>query len=34
MQMELPHNTFPMMTGTGPYGAIEMGGRVYQPGSL
>jgi FtsP/CotA-like multicopper oxidase with cupredoxin domain len=26
MQMELPHNTFPMMTGTGPYGAIEMGG--------
>jgi FtsP/CotA-like multicopper oxidase with cupredoxin domain len=26
MQMELPHNTFPMMTGTGPYGPIEMGG--------
>jgi len=26
MQMELPENTFPMMTGTGPYGAIEMGG--------
>ncbi|MBX3610430.1 MAG: copper oxidase [Hydrogenophaga sp.] len=26
MQMELPANTFPMMTGTGPYGAIEMGG--------
>ncbi|WP_374519048.1 multicopper oxidase family protein [Hydrogenophaga sp.] len=26
MQMELPPNTFPMMTGTGPYGPIEMGG--------
>jgi hypothetical protein len=26
MQMELPANTFPMMTGTGPYGPIEMGG--------
>ena len=26
MQMELPENTFPMMTGTGPYGPIEMGG--------
>ncbi|MDO9291580.1 MAG: copper oxidase, partial [Hydrogenophaga sp.] len=26
MQMELPANTFPLMTGTGPYGAIEMGG--------
>lgn len=26
MQMELPDNTFPMMTGTGPYGPIEMGG--------
>jgi hypothetical protein len=26
MQMELPTNTFPMMTGTGPYGPIEMGG--------
>ena len=26
MEMELPENTFPMMTGTGPYGAIEMGG--------
>jgi hypothetical protein len=26
MEMELPHNTFPMMTGTGPYGPIEMGG--------
>jgi hypothetical protein len=26
MEMELPTNTFPMMTGTGPYGSIEMGG--------
>ncbi|MBA4264361.1 MAG: copper oxidase [Comamonadaceae bacterium] len=26
MEMELPTNTFPMMTGTGPYGPIEMGG--------
>jgi FtsP/CotA-like multicopper oxidase with cupredoxin domain len=26
MEMELPENTAPMMTGTGPYGAIEMGG--------
>ncbi len=26
MQMELPANTHPMMTGTGPYGPIEMGG--------
>ncbi len=26
MAMELPPNTFPMMTGTGPYGPIEMGG--------
>ena len=26
MQMELPANTFPMMTGTGPYGPMEMGG--------
>ena len=26
MEMELPANTFPMMTGTGPFGAIEMGG--------
>jgi len=26
MEMPLPDNTFPMMTGTGPYGAIEMGG--------
>jgi len=26
MQMELPANTFPMMTGSGPYGPIEMGG--------
>jgi FtsP/CotA-like multicopper oxidase with cupredoxin domain len=26
MQMPLPPNTLPMMTGTGPYGSIEMGG--------
>jgi hypothetical protein len=26
MEMALPENTFPMMTGTGPYGPIEMGG--------
>jgi FtsP/CotA-like multicopper oxidase with cupredoxin domain len=26
MEMELPHNTFPMMSGTGPYGPIGMGG--------
>jgi hypothetical protein len=26
MEMELPANTFPMMTGSGPYGPIEMGG--------
>lgn len=26
MQMPLPSNTLPMMTGTGPYGALEMGG--------
>ncbi len=26
MHMELPPNTAPMMTGTGPYGPIEMGG--------
>ncbi|WP_341701831.1 copper oxidase [Ferrovibrio sp.] len=26
MQMPLPHNTLPMMTGTGPFGPIEMGG--------
>ncbi len=26
MQMELPDNTLPMMTGQGPYGPIEMGG--------
>jgi FtsP/CotA-like multicopper oxidase with cupredoxin domain len=26
MEMPLPENTLPMMTGTGPYGAIEMGG--------
>ncbi|MFN3493884.1 MAG: multicopper oxidase family protein [Hydrogenophaga sp.] len=26
MEMPLPDNTFPMMTGTGPYGPIEMGG--------
>jgi hypothetical protein len=26
MEMELPPNTAPMMTGTGPHGPIEMGG--------
>jgi manganese oxidase len=26
MEMPLPDNTLPMMTGTGQYGAIEMGG--------
>lgn len=26
MEMPLPENTLPMMTGTGPYGPIEMGG--------
>ena len=26
MEMPLPDNTFPMMTGQGPYGNIEMGG--------
>jgi len=26
MNMPLPENTLPMMTGTGPYGSIEMGG--------
>jgi hypothetical protein len=26
MAMPLPHNTLPMMTGTGPFGPIEMGG--------
>lgn len=26
MEMPLPDNTFPMMTGTGPFGPIEMGG--------
>ncbi len=26
MEMPLPHNTFPMMTGNGPYGPVEMGG--------
>jgi hypothetical protein len=26
MSMPLPHNTLPMMTGTGPFGPIEMGG--------
>jgi hypothetical protein len=26
MQMPLPANTLPMMTGTGPHGGIEMGG--------
>jgi hypothetical protein len=26
MEMPLPENTLPMMTGTGPFGALEMGG--------
>jgi len=26
MEMALPDNTLPMMTGTGPFGPIEMGG--------
>jgi hypothetical protein len=26
MKMPLPKNTLPMMTGTGPFGGIEMGG--------
>ena len=26
MEMPLPDNTFPMMTGTGPFGPLEMGG--------
>ena len=26
MQMPMPTNTLPMMTGTGPYGGVEMGG--------
>jgi hypothetical protein len=26
MQMPLPDNTVPMMTGEGPYGSVEMGG--------
>jgi hypothetical protein len=26
MQMPIPDNTAPMMTGTGPYGGVEMGG--------
>jgi len=26
MEMQIPDNTLPMMTGTGPFGAIEMGG--------
>ena len=26
MEMPLPNNTFPMMTGTGPFGPLEMGG--------
>ena len=26
MEMPLPDNTLPMMTGAGPFGAIEMGG--------
>jgi hypothetical protein len=26
MEMPLPDNTLPMMTGTGPFGRLEMGG--------
>jgi hypothetical protein len=26
MEMPLPENTLPMMTGTGPFGPLEMGG--------
>jgi hypothetical protein len=26
MEMPIPDNTLPMMTGTGPYGPVEMGG--------
>jgi hypothetical protein len=26
MEMPIPDNTAPMMTGTGPYGGVEMGG--------
>jgi hypothetical protein len=26
MEMPIPDNTLPMMTGTGPFGPIEMGG--------
>jgi hypothetical protein len=26
MEMEIPENTAPMMTGTGPHGSLEMGG--------
>jgi hypothetical protein len=26
MEMQIPENTAPMMTGTGPYGGVEMGG--------
>ena len=26
MEMPLPDNTLPMMTGAGPYGSVEMGG--------
>ena len=26
MEMQIPDNTLPMMTGTGPYGGVEMGG--------
>ena len=26
MEMPLPNNTLPMMTGQGPYGGVEMGG--------
>jgi hypothetical protein len=28
MEMPLPDNTLPMLTGTGPFGAIEMGGML------
>ena len=28
MEMPLPDNTLPMMTGDGPFGAIGMGGKI------
>ncbi len=31
MEMPLPDNTLPMMTGQGPYGAVEMGGMFICP---